>query len=46
MLMRSIQINSDGEDYFANVCDFITDGSWDISAEFSEAFPEVADYIW
>lgn len=31
------------EGYFAHVCDFITNGRWDISTEFSEAFPEVAD---
>ena len=35
----------DGEGYLAYVSDFITDGRWEISDEFSEAFPDIAHHI-
>ena len=42
--MRTLQIKDEG-DLFVRVCDFITDGRWDISAEFSVAFLDIADNI-
>ena len=45
MLLRSLQINGNGEGYLAYVSDFIIDGRWEISGEFAEAFPDIADHI-
>lgn len=38
-------INGEDSAFFAHVCNFITNERWDVSEEFSKAFPKIAGRI-